>query len=155
MSGTKHICGETVKNAEKIGKRTKNIYGETVRDVEKIGKSTLGKKDHKVVRNESIDLENIFTKLAEEASSFSKDPPSPPNLCTDTSVVQTFRVGLDEDDNEVLEILKEFLSTSDETSISPNVHGNRLAIFLQKRRMLQPQMIVCLDFFDIVKPFLT
>ena len=90
MSGTKHICGETVKNAEKIGKRTKNICGETVRDVEKIGKSTLGKKDHKVVRNESIDLENIFTKLAEEASSFSKDPPSPPNLCTDTSVVQNF-----------------------------------------------------------------
>ena len=87
--GTKHVCGETVNDAEKIGKRTKNIYGETVRDAEKIGKSTLGKKDHKVVRNESIILQNIFTRLA-EASSFSKDPPSPPNLCTDTSVVQNF-----------------------------------------------------------------
>ena len=30
---------------------TKNIRGEPVKDVQKIGKSTLGKTDHKVVRN--------------------------------------------------------------------------------------------------------
>ena len=38
---------------------TKNNRGNTVEDVQKIGKSALGKKDDKVVRNESIDLESI------------------------------------------------------------------------------------------------
>ena len=65
----------------------KNIHGEPVKDVQKIGKSTLGKKDHEVEGNESIDLENIYARLA-EVSSFSEDSPSPPNLCTtNTSVV--------------------------------------------------------------------
>ena len=64
----------------------KNIHGEPVKDVQNLGKSTLGKKDHKVEGNESIDLENIYARLA-EASSFSENSPSPPNLCTtDTSV---------------------------------------------------------------------
>ena len=57
--------------------------GEPVKDAQKIGKNTLGKKDHKVVRNGSIDLENIYARLA-ETSSFSEDPLSPPNICTDT-----------------------------------------------------------------------
>ena len=106
---------------------TKNNRGNTVEDVQKIGKSALGKKDDKVVRNESIDLESIYARLA-EASSFYEDPPSPPNLCTDTSVVQNssssvnISVELEEDDNEVLKILIEFLNTSDEASVSPNVY---------------------------------
>ena len=66
---------------------TKNILGRPVKDVQKIRKSTLSKKDHNVVGNESIDLESIYARLA-EASSFYEDPPSPTNLCTDTSVVQ-------------------------------------------------------------------
>ena len=84
----------------------KNIRGEPVKDVQKIGKSTLGKKDHKVVGNESIDLKNTFARLA-EASSFCEDPPSPPNLCTQTSAVQNSSIsvnmseGFDEDNNEI------------------------------------------------------
>ena len=66
---------------------TKNIRGNTVEDVQKIGKSALGKKDDKVVRNESIDLESINARLA-EPSSFYEDPPFPLSLCTDTSAVQ-------------------------------------------------------------------
>ena len=118
---------------------TKNNRGNTVEEVQKIGKSALGKKDDKVVRNESIDLESIYARLA-EASSFYEDPPSPPNLCTDTSVVQNssssvnMSVGLDEDDNEVLKILNEFLNTSDEASVSPNVHRNRLDTFIHQKK---------------------
>ena len=118
---------------------SKNIGGNTAEDVQKIGKSTLGKKDDKVVRNVSIDLESIYARLA-EASSFYEDPPSPPNLCTDTSVVQNssrsvnISEGLDEDDNEVLKILNEFLNTSDEASVSPNVHRNRLDTFTHKKK---------------------
>ena len=44
---------------------TKNICGKSVKDVQKIGRTTLGKKDHKVVGNENIDLESIYAKLAE------------------------------------------------------------------------------------------
>ena len=118
---------------------TKNNRGNTVEDVQKIGKSALGKKDDKVARNESIDLESIYARLA-EASSFYEDPPSPPNLCTDTSVAQNssssvnMSVGLDEDDNEVLKILNEFLNTSDEASVSPNVHRNRLDTFIHQKK---------------------
>ena len=57
----------------------KNICVNTVEDVQKIGKSTLDKKDEKVVRNESIDLESIYARLA-EASSFSEDPAFPPHF---------------------------------------------------------------------------
>ena len=118
---------------------TKNNRGNTVEDVQKIGKSALGKKDDKVVRNESIDLESIYARLA-EGSSFHEDPPSPPNLCTDTSVVQNssssvnMSVGLNEDDNEVLKILNEFLNTSDEASVSPNAHRNRLDTFIHQKK---------------------
>ena len=118
---------------------TKTIYSEPVKDVQKIGKSTLGKTDHKVVRNESIDLESIYARLA-ETSSFTEDPPSPSNLCTDTSVVQNssssvnISEGLDEDDNEVLKILNEFLNTLDEASVSPNVHRNRFGTFIHTKK---------------------
>ena len=117
---------------------TKNIRGEPVKYVQKIGKSILGKKDHKVVENESIDLESIYARIT-GASSFSENTPSPTNLCTDTSVVQntSSRVniseGLDEDDNDVLKILNEFLNTSDEASVSPNEHRNRLDTFIQQK----------------------
>ena len=90
---------------------TKNIRGERVKDVQKIRKSTLGTTDHRVVRNEIIDLEDIYARLS-EASSFAKDLPSPPNLCTDTSVVQSSSSSVniserfDEDDNDVLENLE-------------------------------------------------
>ena len=113
----------------------KNIRGEPVKDVQKIGKSTLGKTHLKVVRNESIDPESVYARLA-DSSSFVEDPPSPPNLCTDTSVVQNssssvnIYEGLDEDDKEVLKILNEFFSTLDEALVSPNEHRNRLDTFL-------------------------
>ena len=64
---------------------TKNILGEPVKDVQKIGKGTLGKKNHKVVGNESI---------WNEASTFSEGPPSPANLCTDTSAVKNSSVSV-------------------------------------------------------------
>lgn len=48
-------------------------YAEAVKDVEKTGKSALGKKDYKVVGNESVDLESIYARLS-EASSFSENP---------------------------------------------------------------------------------
>ena len=118
---------------------TKNIRGERVKDVQKIRKSTLGTTDHRVVRNESIDLEDIYARLS-EASSFAKDLPSPPNLCTDTSVVQSSSSSVniserfDKDDNDVLKILNEFLSTSDEASASPNEHRNRLDTFINQKK---------------------
>ena len=117
---------------------TKNICGELIKYVQKIGKSILGKKDHKVVGNESIDLESIYAGIT-GASSFSENPPSPTNLCTDKSVAQntSSRVniseGLDEDNNDVLKILNEFLNTSDEASVSPNEHRNRLDTFMQQK----------------------
>ena len=117
---------------------TKNICGELIKYVQKIGKSILGKKDHKVVGNESIDLESIYAGIT-GASSFSENPPSPTNLCTDISVAQntSSRVniseGLDEDNNDVLKILNEFLNTSDEASVSPNEHRNRLDTFMQQK----------------------
>ena len=82
---------------------------------------------HKVVRNKSIDLESIYVRLA-EGSSFAENPQSPPNLCTDTCVVQNssssvnISEGLDKDNIGVLKILSEFFSTSDEASVSPNEH---------------------------------
>ena len=109
---------------------TKTIRGNRVKDVQKIGKSTLGKTDHKVVRNESIELESIYSRLAED-SSFAEDPPFPPNFCTDASVVQSSSSSvntsewLDKDDNEVLKILNEFLSTSEE---------NKLDTFLNQKK---------------------
>ena len=66
---------------------TKNTCGKPVKDVQKIGKSTLGMTDHKVVRNESIYVESIYVRLA-KASSLAEDLPSPPKVCTDTSIVQ-------------------------------------------------------------------
>ena len=78
----------TVKNstyAEAVS-GTKNICGKPVKDIQKIGKRTYGKKDHKVLGNESINQESIYARFA-KASSFSDNPPSPPNICTDTSVV--------------------------------------------------------------------
>ena len=63
----------------------------------------------------------------------------PPNLCTDTSVVQNssssvnMSVGL-EDENEILKILNEFLNTSDEASVGPNVHRNRLDTFTHQTK---------------------
>ena len=75
--------------------------------MQKIGKSTLGKRDRKVVGNESIDLESIYARLA-EASSFFQDPQYPPNLYTDTSFAQNssssvdISEGLEEDANEFL-----------------------------------------------------
>ena len=57
-----------------------------------------------------------------------------------TSVVQNssssvnISEGLDEDDNEVLKILNEFLNTSDEASVSPNVHRNRLDTFIHTKK---------------------
>ena len=116
---------------------SKNIPGNTVEDVQKIAKSTLGKKDDKVVRNVSINLENIYFRHA-EASSFYADPPSPPNHCTDivqnSSSSVDMSEGLDEDDDEVLKILNEFLNTLDEASFSPNVHRNRLDTFIHEER---------------------
>ena len=118
---------------------TKNNRGNTVEDVQKIGKSALGKKDDKVIRNESIDLESIYARLA-EASSFYEDSPSPPNLCTDTSVVQNssssvnISEGLDEDDNEFLNILNQFLNISDEASVTSNVHRNSLDTFMHQKK---------------------
>ena len=98
----------------------------------------VGKKDHKVVGNESIDLESIYARLA-EASSFYEDQPSPPNLCTETCVEQNpsssvnMSEGLDEDNNEILETLNEFPNTSDETSVSPIEHRNKLDTFIQQK----------------------
>ena len=90
---------------------TKNIRGETVKDVQKIGKSALSKIYHKVLRNESIDQESICARLT-EASSFSEDPPCPPNFCTNTFVVQSSSSSanipecLEQHDYETLNILK-------------------------------------------------
>ena len=83
---------------------------------------------------------NFILQSLPEASSFYEDPPSPPNLCSDKSVVQNssstvnMSAGLDEDDNEVLKILNEFLNTSDEASVSPNVHRNRLDTFIHQKK---------------------
>ena len=115
----------------------KNIRGEPVKDVQKIGKSTLGKKDHNIVRNKKVALESIYDRLA-EASSFSEDPPSPPNLFSDASAVQNssssvnISEGLDEDDNEFLNILNQFLNISDEASVTSNVHRNSLVTFMHQ-----------------------
>ena len=63
--------------------------------------------------------------------------------------------GLDEDDNEDFKILNEFLNTSDEASVSPDIHRYRLETFIhQKKIFLQPQIIGCLDIFA-QKPFST
>ena len=83
-------------------------------------------------------MQSIYGRFA-EATSFSEDPPSPPKLCTDTSVVQNssssvnISEGLDEDENEVLKILNEFLNTSDEASVSPNKHRNWLYTFIHQK----------------------
>ena len=72
-------------------------------------------------------------------SSLSEDPPFPPNLRNNTSVVQnsssrvTISWGLEEDDNEILNILNEFLNTLDETSISPQEHRNRLDTLIHQK----------------------
>ena len=71
----------------------KNILGEPVQDVQKIGKGTLGKKNHKVVGNESIDLGSIHARRA-ETSTFSESRPSLPNLCTDTSAVKNSSISV-------------------------------------------------------------
>ena len=91
---------------------TKSIRGNLVgspKDAQKTVKISLCKKDDKVVRNESIDLESIYARIA-EARSFSGEPALPRNLCTDTYVVQNSSSSvniseeLNEDDNEVLKI---------------------------------------------------
>ena len=66
---------------------TKNIRDESVKNVQKIEKSALSTKDRNVVGNESIDLGSIYARIA-QAISFSEDPPSLSNYCTDTSVSQ-------------------------------------------------------------------
>ena len=71
----------------------KDTLREPVKDVQKIGKGTLGKKNHKVVGNESIDLGSIHARLA-EASTFSEGPAIPPNLCTDTSAVKNSSISV-------------------------------------------------------------
>ena len=87
----KNVCFDNIACNRKLWRRknrtyaeallgTKNIRGKPVKYVQKIGKSTLGKTDHKLVRNESTDLESIYAKLL-EGSSFAEYPPSPPNLC--------------------------------------------------------------------------
>ena len=78
ITDNQNLVGKA-KPMETLCQVQKNICGNTVEDVQKIGKSTLDKKDEKVVRNESIDLESIYARLA-EASSFSEDPASPPHL---------------------------------------------------------------------------
>ena len=78
ITDNQNLVGKT-KPMETLCQVQKNICGNTVEDVQKIGKSTLDKKDEKVVRSESIDLESIYARLA-EASSFSEDPASPPHL---------------------------------------------------------------------------
>ena len=118
---------------------TKNIHGDSVKDVQKIVNSTLSKKDHKEVGYESIELESIYARFA-ETSSFPEDPPSPPNLYTDISVVQNsssivnISEGLNEDDSEVSKFLNEFLNTSDEALVSPNKHRNRMATSIQPKK---------------------
>ena len=122
-----------------VASDTKNICDEPVKDVQKIGKSTLGKKDHNIVRNKKVALESIYDRLA-EASSFSEDPPSPPNLFSDASAVQNssssvnISEGLDEDDNEFLNILNQFLNISDEASVTSNVHRNSLDTFMHRKK---------------------
>ena len=116
---------------------TKDIRGKPVKNVQQTGKISLGKKDHKVVGNENIDLQRIYARLA-EASSFCEDPTYPPNLCNDISVVQNssssvnISEGLDED-HEVLKILNEFLNTSDEASVSPIENRNMLETFIHQK----------------------
>ena len=82
---------------------------------------------------------SIHARLA-ETSSFSEDPPSPPNLYTDISVVQNssskvnISEGLNEDDSEVLKFLNEFLNTSNEALVSPNKRRNRMATSIQPKK---------------------
>ena len=42
-------------------------------------------------------------------------------------------VNVEQDDNEVSKILNEFLNTSDEASVSPNEHRNRLDTFTHQK----------------------
>ena len=42
--------------------------------------------------------------------------------------------GLDEDDNEDFKILNEFLNTSDEASVSPDIHRYRLETFIHQKK---------------------
>ena len=44
--------------------------------------------------------------------------------------------GLDEDDNEDFKILNEFLNTSDEASVSPDIHRYRLETFIHQKKNL-------------------
>ena len=60
-------------------------------------------------------MDKIYARLA-EASYFAVDQSSSPRLCTDTSIVQNssssvvnISEGIEEDDNEVLKTLNEFL----------------------------------------------
>ena len=43
--------------------------------------------------------------------------------------------GLDEDDNEDFKILNEFLNTSDEASVSPDIHRYRLETFIHQKKI--------------------
>ena len=127
------------KTYAEVASDTKNICDEPVKDVQKIGKSTLGKKDHNIVRNKKVALESIYDRLA-EASSFSQDPPSPPNLFSDASAVQNssssvnISEGLDEDDNEFLNILNQFLNISDDASVTSHVNRNSLDTFMHQKK---------------------
>ena len=127
------------KHMQRLRQIQKKICDEPVKDVQKIGKSTLGKKGHNIVRNKKVALESIYDRLA-EASSFSEDPPSPPNLFSDASAVQNssssvnISEGLDEADNEVLNILNQFLNISDEASVTSNVHRNSLDTFMHQKK---------------------
>ena len=44
--------------------------------------------------------------------------------------------GLDEDDNEILNILNELLRTLDEISLSRNEHGKRLDTLIQQKNKI-------------------
>ena len=94
----KNVCLDNITDNWKLRSRknrtyadavsgTKKIGCEPVKDIQKVGKSALGKRDDKLLGYESIDLESIHVRLA-EVGSISEDPPSPPNICTDISVVQ-------------------------------------------------------------------
>ena len=81
---------------------------------------------------------------------FLEDPPSPTNLCTYTKLLYNylyktlqvdvnFSEELDEDDKEILNILNEFLNTSNEVSVSPNKHRYTNTLIHQKEQCCNPR----------------
>ena len=72
--------------------------GQHAKYIQKIGKSASGKRENKIAGS--------------EVGYISEDPLSPPNMCTDTSVVQNSSSSvhisevLDKDDNEIFKYLE-------------------------------------------------